>query len=109
MPQGRHLWKGIHDPDMVRSGLSVEAELTGTTDADGFWAWVWNTQQLTASLTATNIGAGHRLPTYTTPEIHLIMEQLNADGSPIEGTRQQTTIARRMKPSDLSAVSESSA
>jgi hypothetical protein len=30
------------------------------------------------------------------------MQQLDASGTPIEGTRQQTTIARRMKPSDLS-------
>ncbi|MBA7466455.1 hypothetical protein ES707_01639 [subsurface metagenome] len=24
MPQRRHLWRGIHDPDMVRSGLTPE-------------------------------------------------------------------------------------
>jgi hypothetical protein len=102
MPAGRHLWKGIHDPSMVRSGLSLSASMEGSEPAEGFWAQVWGTMQLSASLTATNVGAGHRLPTYTTPEIHLIMQQLDAAGAPIEGTRQQTTIARRMKPSDLS-------
>jgi hypothetical protein len=101
MPQGRHLWKGIHDPEMVKRGLSVDAVLSGVVAAEGVWASIWGTEQLQAVLTATNTGAGHRLPTYTTPEIHLIMEQLDSNGAAIEGTLQQTTIARRMKP-DLS-------
>jgi hypothetical protein len=29
MPDRRHQWKGIHDPDMVRSGLTITALLDG--------------------------------------------------------------------------------
>jgi hypothetical protein len=98
MPQGRHLWKGIHDPDMVRRGLSVELSGTDVVDEEGFWGSIWGSKRARGLLSAQNTGAGHRLPTYTTPEIHLIMEQLDANGAAIEGTRQQTTIARRMLP-----------
>ena len=98
MPEGRHLWKGIHDKDMVASGLSSTASVIGTVDGEGVWSWITNEQRVLAELTATNVGAGHRLPTYTTPEIHLIMQQMDRDGALIEGTQQETIIARRMTP-----------
>jgi hypothetical protein len=82
MPEGRHLWKGIHDTAMVRSAVSVEAGLTD--DKEG----------LHGRLALTNVGAGHRLPTYNVPHIVLIWEQLDPSGSALPGTRVEGTIAR---------------
>ncbi len=85
MPEGRHLWKGIHDPDMVRSALT--ATLSADATAPGGYI-----------LSVTNSGAGHRLPTYTTPQLTLVVEQLGADGTVLPGSAQEGAIARRVKP-----------
>ena len=90
--------EGIHDKDMVASGLSSTASVIGIVDGEGIWSWVTNEQRILAELTATNVGAGHRLPSYTTPEIRLIMQQMDSAGGLIEGTKQETIIARRMTP-----------
>lgn len=55
MPDGRHEFRGIHDPGMTRRGLTVRAVR----------------EQNRIRLTATNTGAGHHLPTYTTPLIRI--------------------------------------
>jgi hypothetical protein len=82
MPEGRHLWKGVHDPEMVKKALTVE----------------WKPEPGAATLTVANTGAGHRLPTYTTPQLTLTVEQLDATGALVPGTRQQRAIARYLKP-----------
>ena len=82
MPDGRHLWKGIHDPEMVRSAVSIEAGFALSGDS------------LRATLTLTNTGAGHRLPTYNVPQILLIWEQFDATGAALPGTREEGIIAR---------------
>ena len=51
-----------------------------------------------ATLTLTNTNTGHRLPTYTTPEIRLIIEQLDESGEAIDGTQLHTSVARRITP-----------
>lgn len=57
MPDGSHHFRGIHDPDMLRQGLTLEV----TRTPGG----------ITAKL--TNSGAGHALPTYITPKIRLTL------------------------------------
>jgi hypothetical protein len=89
MPEGRHLWKGIHDPELVRSGVQIGARLQGA----GGWL-----QPVEAELWLENVGAAHRFPTYTTPEVRLVVEQVDAKGAPIEGTLAAHTIARRVSP-----------
>lgn len=89
MPEGRHTWKGIHDKDMVASGVEMSAEASVNDD---FLA------KVQASLTLTNTGVGHRFPTYTTPEVKLYLEQVDASGQPIEGTRREGSVARRITP-----------
>ncbi len=84
MPDGRHLWKGIHDPEMVRSAVSIEAAFDLTAARDS----------IRATLKLANVGAGHRLPTYNVPHIVLIWEQLDATGAVLPGTRVEGTIAR---------------
>tara|TARA_R110002167_G_scaffold51814_10_gene149976 strand:+ start:9118 stop:10362 length:1245 start_codon:yes stop_codon:yes gene_type:complete len=56
----RHWWRGGHDPEMVRSGLKIglEEETTSSSGKRRF------------TLTLTNVGAAHYLPTGT-PDRHL--------------------------------------
>lgn len=58
----RHLWRGGHDPQMVKSGLSITfAEAQAKNDRRRF------------ELTMTNVGAAHYLPTGT-PDRHLTVK-----------------------------------
>jgi hypothetical protein len=62
MANGRHLWRGIHDPDMVRKALAVELNLVRLQDG-----------RYQAEVIARNKGAGHHLPTYLVPKIDLVL------------------------------------
>jgi hypothetical protein len=66
MPDRRHHWRGIHDPDMVRSGLSVRHSV----DAQG------------GRFEITNTGVGHAFPTYVTPKVIMHAVALDSAGSP---------------------------
>jgi len=68
----RHLWRGGHDPEMVKQGLDIQLE-QAAGDLSG-------EQELT--LTVTNVGAAHYLPTGTpdrflSVEFRLVDEQGN--------------------------------
>lgn len=91
MPEGDHSFKGIHDREFTQGAFEATAELSSL--GDGMVA-----KPLEATLTITNTGAGHRFPTYTTPRVVLVIEQLDAGGTPIEGTRQQMFVARALTP-----------
>jgi hypothetical protein len=80
MPDRQHLWRGIHDPEMVRSGVTVE----------------WVSEGAKAGLRITNTGTGHRFPTYATPEVLVRVELLDGDGQPIDGAAAEHSIARRI-------------
>lgn len=88
MPEGRHLFKGIHDPDMVKQAFTAKAELLEV-----------HKKRLRARLTITNTGAGHRFPTYVTPQVNLVFWQVDAKGEKIEGTRKMDAVARKVSPS----------
>ncbi len=60
MPGRRHLWRGVHDPEMVRAALLREMSVT-RTDAG----------HLRIRVVLGNRGAGHYLPTYVVPKIHV--------------------------------------
>ncbi|MCK6522373.1 cytochrome c family protein [Myxococcota bacterium] len=90
MPEGRHTFKGIHDPEMARAAFTATTKLVNP--GEGLL------EPLLVELTITNVGAGHRFPTYTTPQVTLIIEQVNAAGEVIEGTRQEGAVARYVKP-----------
>ncbi len=62
-PTRRHLWRGGHDPAMVKKGLEVRFEET-RSDSSNKRAFV---------LTLTNVGAAHYLPTGT-PDRHLTVQ-----------------------------------
>ncbi len=85
MPDRRHLWRGIHDREMVLSGIRIELDLQEILDG-----------RVTGILRLANSDTGHRLPTYVTPRIVLMAVQLDRSGEPIDQTRQEWTIARQV-------------
>jgi hypothetical protein len=93
MPDRRHVWRGIHDPDMVRAGVTVT--LTPATPR------VRRGQPVSATLTVRNTGVGHAFPTYVTPRVVLRAELVDEAGEVIAGTRMERTIERAVA-TDLS-------
>ncbi len=77
MPDRRHLWRGIHDPEFTEGGLDIDLVATG---------------RFGAAYTVTSTGVGHRFPTYITPRVSLVIRALNAEG---EVVAQNTTIIQR--------------
>lgn len=70
MPARRHLWRGIHDPDMVRQALT--AVLSVTPAANG---------RLQVRAQIRNSGAGHYFPTYLVSSVRLRLVAENASGT----------------------------
>jgi len=62
MPDRRHLFRGIHDPDMVRSGVQWGFDV----------GWVGG--RVTSRMTLTNTNTGHAFPTYIVPEVWMRIE-----------------------------------
>ncbi len=87
MPDRKHLWKGIHDSGMVSSAVAIQLAFAPTES---------NSDTIEAGLDLTNVGAGHRFPTYIEPEVLLILEQTDASHRPIKGTRREGIIARKV-------------
>ena len=90
MPDRRHLWRGIHDPQMTRAGVTIEAAAPGL---DGV--------TLTGRLRLRNTGTGHAFPTYVTPRVTMEIFQADARAQVIAGTLRSHRIARDVSP-DLS-------
>ena len=85
MPDRRHLWRGIHDADMVRGGLTITLD-----DAPRVPGGV------AARLVIENSGVGHRFPTYVTPLVLLRAELVDAAGHALAGTRVERRIGREV-------------
>ena len=91
MPDRRHLWRGIHDPETTRAGITIDV-VKPTTDSG----------RILAALSIRNSGTGHRFPTYVTPRVIVEGVQETAQGKILPGTLQEMFIERRVKP-DLTA------
>ncbi|MCH7569057.1 MAG: ammonia-forming cytochrome c nitrite reductase subunit c552 [Deltaproteobacteria bacterium] len=84
MPGRRHLWKGIHDPEMVKGGVRIEAQIKGgPTSPDG---------PLEVEVEVTNAAVGHKFPSYITPKVFVRAVLLGESGSVLPGTQQEATI-----------------
>ena len=69
MPDRRHRWRGIHDPETVRAALDLRVHPMRThPDSAG------------AELRLFNVGAAHHLPTYVTPKILVKARLLDRSG-----------------------------
>src|SRR5881296_1665281 len=86
MPDRRHLWRGIHDADMVRGGLTITLVETPPHAAG----------TVAARLVVENTGVGHRFPTYVTPLVILRAELVDRDGRAVAGTRVERRIGREV-------------
>ena len=91
MPDRQHLWRGIHDPQTTRAGITIDA-VKPTIDSG----------RILAALSIRNSGTGHHFPTYVTPKVVVEGVQESAQGKILPGTLRQLFIERRITP-DLSA------
>jgi hypothetical protein len=85
MPDRAHLWRGIHDPEMVRRAVDVDlvgVELSG--------------ERLVASLVLSNRDVGHAFPTYVTARVFLAIYQVDGSGRELPGTRVEGTVGREV-------------
>lgn len=90
MPDRRHQWRGIHDPETVKSGITIErttARIESGTVA--------------AALSIRNTGTGHFFPTYVTPKVVAQAYQEDVRGKALQGTLREYVIGRQVSP-DLS-------
>lgn len=78
MPDRRHLWRGIHDPEMVAAGLTARFD----ANAQG------------ARFELTNSGVGHAFPTYVTPKVTMHAVALDSEGKPRTETAVSHVIQR---------------
>ncbi|MBA3904271.1 MAG: hypothetical protein C0522_11470 [Rhodocyclaceae bacterium] len=85
MPERRHLWRGVHDPGMMRAAVSVEAAPPRAEQGT-----------IRAALRIRNTGTGHYFPTYVTPRVVAEIFQESAAGSMIDGTLAQHVIQRQV-------------
>ena len=90
MPDRRHLWRGIHDPDMVATGVKIQATAPSVSVGS-----------VAALLVIRNTGTGHYFPTYVTPRVVAEGYQEDAEGRMLEDTLKVHVIARQVPP-DLS-------
>jgi len=68
MPDRKHEFRGIHDPEMVKKGL----------------AFTLSQQQNKAILNMTSVWIGHAFPTYVTPKIIIEAEAKNSAGDSLQ-------------------------
>jgi hypothetical protein len=86
MPDRRHLWRGIHDPDMVKQAMTVALSFDAASYAAG--------ETMTLQIVITNSGAGHYFPTYVTPKVFVQTHLLDQQGNMLGDTAQETPIGR---------------
>ncbi len=84
MPGRKHLWRGIHDPEMVKSGLTARFEAASGK----------------ARFELQNTGVGHAFPTYVTPKVVMRGVALDAAGKPVKGTEASYIIQRSVGAGD---------
>lgn len=88
MPDRRHLWRGIHDAEMVTQAMAVTITPKASTYLPG--------DQLQAEITVINVGAGHYLPTYVTPKIIVHAHLLDTQGHMLPDSAQEAVIGREV-------------
>src|SRR3989441_4202997 len=88
MPDRRHLWRGIHDPAMVRLGLTIVARAGASRYRAG--------DTISVTLSVENTRVGHAFPTYVTPRVVLSAELVDQAGEVVAGSREERVIGRNV-------------
>lgn len=83
MPGRRHLWRGIHDPEMTRSGLTIDTRLSSIAEG-----------RARGELDIANTATGHAFPTYVTPRVLVEIGQEDGEGRLIDASIERHLIAR---------------
>ncbi|MFQ5587125.1 MAG: multiheme c-type cytochrome, partial [Thermodesulfobacteriota bacterium] len=81
MPGRRHLFRGIHDPEMVKSGVEI----------------LLKERKRGVLLTIINSNTGHYFPTYVPPLIVVRGSLLDKSGNPVDGSVKKKFIGRRVE------------
>jgi hypothetical protein len=84
MPDSAHLFRGIHDPDMVRQGLSISTQTTKSS----------------VDLIVESSGIGHRFPTYSVARVRLTATPVDLTGDVIPDGYRELIIQRLMSVED---------
>ena len=84
MPNREHQFLGIHDPATFQQGIQLTATARHIDHSIAVVAQV------------KNIGAGHSLPTTTTPAVWLVIELVDDRGALIDGATSRLRIGRDM-------------
>jgi hypothetical protein len=88
MPDRRHLWRGIHDPEMVKSAIEVSVTTEQPRHRPG--------DELRARIVVKNVGAGHHFPTYVTPKVVVRAALVDRTGQVVTATEQEYLIGREV-------------
>ncbi len=88
MPDRRHLWRGIHDPEMVRSGVTI----TLVTDRQHYRS----DDEVRARLAIGNTSVGHHFPTYVTPRVVVRIALVDMHGQEVRGSAEEHYIGREV-------------
>jgi hypothetical protein len=81
----RHLWRGGHDPDMIKRAVAIQVKVDPPAPKPG--------DRVRFTLTLINAGAGHKIPTGD-PDRHFTVEFLVEDGARQVLDRQVDTMGR---------------
>jgi hypothetical protein len=81
----RHLWRGGHDPDMIKRAVAIQVKVDPSAPKPG--------DRVRFTLTLINAGAGHKIPTGD-PDRHFTVEFLVEDGARQVLDRQVDTMGR---------------
>jgi hypothetical protein len=84
MPDRRHLWRGIHDPETVRGALRITLDAEPPGD------------EAVVTLTIASVGVGHHFPTYVTPLVVVRGELIDRAGRPVPGSAEERMIGRQV-------------
>ncbi len=93
MPDRRHLWRGIHDANMVRSGVEIAVRADRARYRQG--------DLVRARVAISTPRVGHAFPTYVTPQVLVRALLVDAEGQVVAGSVEERVIARQV-PLDLS-------
>lgn len=88
MPDRRHLWRGIHDREMVKSAIDVSVTTEQSRYRPG--------DELRARIVVKNVGAGHDFPTYVTPKVVVRAVLVDRTGHDVTASEQEYVIGREI-------------
>ena len=88
MPDRRHLWRGIHDRDMVAAGVTITLDTDRPRYRPG--------DEVRATLTVTSVAVGHFFPTYVTPRVLVRLALVDGAGRQVAGSVDEHVIGREV-------------